>query len=112
MGGGKSTRYTSEQKREALELYERIESSVVVAERVGCSPGSVMNWVRKARKQEQPVTDQAKDINPLLLKLANGNDLTPFVGKDITQMMPREIWEFLRLINVKGEFKIEQTIHL
>lgn len=52
------------------------------------------------------------NINPNLLRLANGNDLTAYVGRDITQMQPREIWDFLRLLNVKGDFKIEQTIHL
>jgi hypothetical protein len=105
-------RYSEEFKREALDAYKQLGSAKAAGELVGCSHFAILQWAKKAKAASVNVDDRTKDINPCLLKLANGNDLTAYIGRDITQMMPREIWDFLRLLNVKGDFKIEQTIHL
>lgn len=104
--------YTEEQKHEALELYEQLKNAKAVAELTGIHHQTVCRWVSISKAEKQPKASADKEINPNLLRLAGGNDLTAYVGRDITQMQPREIWDFLRLLNVKGDFKIEQTIHL
>lgn len=105
-------KYTEEQKQEALELYEQMKSAKAVAELIGCSHLTVLQWAKKARAKNQPTQSKTGNINPNLLRLAGGNDLTAYIGRDITQMQPREIWDFLRLLNIKGDFNIVQTIHL
>lgn len=106
-------KYTEEQKHEALELYEQLKSVREVSTLTGVSIGTISRWInaKKNSAQRQGPLD-GKGINPNPLRLANGNDLTAYIGRDVTQMQPREIWDFLRLLNVKGDFKIEQTIHL
>ena len=107
-------RYTEEFKERACVLYAELQSSKKVAAILGCSHYAVQQWVKQATKKSAPIPNnrQTDGINPLLLKMANGNDLTPFIGKDITKMQPREIWDFLRAINVKGDIIIEQRIKL
>ena len=63
---------------------------------------------KKANEQRKP----NGEINPLLLNMAQGNDLTPFIGKDITKMQPREIYAFLRLLNIHGTLTTTNTIEL
>lgn len=104
--------YTQEQKQEAIELYDQLKNLRQVAELTGIYPSTISRWVNGKNAEKQKLTKADSNINPNLLRLANGNDLTAYVGRDITQMQPREIWDFLRLLNVKGDFKIEQTIHL
>lgn len=106
-------KYTEEFKEEALRAYKELGSAKAAGELMGCSHFAVLQWAKKAKKAASANSVASTgNINPNLLRLANGNDLTAYVGRDITQMQPREIWDFLRLLNVKGDFKIEQTIHL
>lgn len=105
-------KYTEEQKQEALDLYEQLKNAKAVAELTGIYHQTICRWASAKKAAAQKQLPANKDINPNLLRLVCGNDLTPYIGRDITQMMPREIWDFLRLLNVKGDFKIEQTIHL
>lgn len=44
--------------------------------------------------------------------MADGNDLSAFVGKEICKMTPREIYKFLELLNIKGDLMVVQKIRL
>lgn len=113
-------RYTDDKKAEVLHLLAEGYTYKEVAELTGVSTSSIDTWkngpARKAKRQTTRTGDNrqspATGINPLLIKMANGNDLTEFIGKDITKLQPREIFRFLGLINVKGELVISQKIKL
>jgi uncharacterized protein YjcR len=115
-------RYKDEDKAEVLRLLAEGYTYKEVAELTGVSLTSIDNWKNgPARKAKREITrtgdaparqSPATGINPLLIKMANGNDLTEFIGKDITKMQPREIFRFLGLINVKGELVISQKIKI
>ena len=112
-------------------MYMDGKSSYAVAKEMGISHMSVQAWVKESGFETRPRNDTEKrqtlgislgepkvpkkeggGINPLLLSMANGNDLSAFVGKEITKMTPREIYKFLELLNVKGRLVIEQEIIL
>lgn len=101
------TRYTQDFKDKAVLMYNEIRNAKKVAEQLGVSHFAVCSWIKKANANKQ-----TEGINPLLLNMAQGNDLTPFVGKDITKMQPREIYAFLRLLNIHGKITTKTTIDL
>lgn len=115
---------SKELKERAVEMYIDGRSAKEISAELGCSKGSVFNWVaregfevrdRKGKAivpKPQPLAVAKVDINPLLVNLAQGNDLTPFIGKEICKMQPREIFKFLELLNIKGELKLEQRVKL
>ena len=82
--GYPGTRYTQDFKDNAVLMYKEIRNAKKVAEQLGVSHFAVCSWIKKANANKQ-----TEGINPLLLNMAQGNDLTPFVGKDITKMQPR-----------------------
>lgn len=117
MGRGK---YSPEVKKQVLQLVQEGWSIKDIVEMTGVSSTTIDNW-KFNRLQKKTLTgkehaaifaENEKNINPLLLNLAKGNDLTPFVGKKITEMQPREIFKFLETLNIKGELIIEQKIKL
>ena len=101
------TRYTQDFKDNAVLMYNEIRNAKKVAEQLGVSHFAVCSWIKKANANKQ-----TEGINPLLLNMAQGNDLTPFVGKDITKMQPREIYAFLRLLNIHGKITTKTIIDL
>ena len=101
------TRYTQDFKDSAVLMYNEIRNAKKVAEQLGVSHYAVCSWIKKANANKQ-----TEGINPLLLNMAQGNDLTPFVGKDITKMQPREIYAFLRLLNIHGKITTKTIIDL
>lgn len=105
--GYSGTRYTQDFKDNAVLMYNEIRNAKKVAERLGVSHFAVCSWIKKANANKQ-----IEGINPLLLNMAQGNDLTPFVGKDITKMQPREIYAFLRLLNIHGKITTKTIIDL
>jgi len=106
--GYPGTRYTQDFKDNAVLMYNEIRNAKKVAERLGVSHYAVQSWIKKANQQNKPTGE----INPLLVNMAQGNDLTPFIGKDITKMQPREIYAFLRLLNIHGTLTTTNTIEL
>lgn len=105
--GYPGTRYTQDFKDNAVLMYKEIRNAKKVAEQLGVSHFAVCSWIKKANANKQ-----TEGINPLLLNMAQGNDLTPFVGKDITKMQPREIYAFLRLLNIHGKITTKTIIDL
>lgn len=105
--GNPGTRYTQDFKDNAVLMYKEIRNAKKVAEQLGVSHFAVCSWIKKANANKQ-----TEGINPLLLNMAQGNDLTPFVGKDITKMQPREIYAFLRLLNIHGKITTKTIIDL
>lgn len=101
------TRYTQDFKDNAVLMYNEIRNAKKVAEQLGVSHFAVCSWIKKTNANKQ-----TEGINPLLLNMAQGNDLTPFVGKDITKMQPREIYAFLRLLNIHGKITTKTIIDL
>lgn len=108
--GYSGTRYTQEFKDSAVRMYNEIRNAKKVADNLGVSHYAVQSWIKKANERKQP--QATSDINPLLLSMAQGNDLTPYIGKDITKMLPREIYAFLRLLNIHGKITTTFTIEL
>lgn len=122
--------YPQETKDRAVEMYIDGKSAKEVADTVGCSLQAVLTWTREAgfdvrpkggevKAKDHATTPPAKNcqkdrkqINPLLLNLAGDNDLTPYIGKEIVKMTPREIFEFLELVGVEGEIVIKQRVKL
>lgn len=105
--GYPGTRYIQDFKDNAVLMYKEIRNAKKVAEQLGVSHFAVCSWIKKANANKQ-----TEGINPLLLNMAQGNDLTPFVGKDITKMQPREIYAFLRLLNIHGKITTKTIIDL
>lgn len=118
----KTKEYNDNEKAEVLRLLAEGYTYKEVKELTGVSLSSIDNWkngpARKAKREttctgnEQARQSPATGINPLLIEMANGNDLSEFVGKDITKLQPREIFMFLGLINVKGELTISKKIKI
>lgn len=127
--------HSQEFKDKAVMMYMDGKSSYAVAKEMGISHMSVQAWVKESGFEIRPRSSHADGtgkrqtlgvslgepkipkregggINPLLLSMANGNDLSAFVGKEITKMTPREIYKFLELLNIKGRLVIEQEIIL
>ena len=124
--------YTQEFKDKAVMMYIDGKSSQDVGRELGISHMTVQAWVKKSgfetrkpgrhtdAEEKQVVSMSAPlppkktdgDINPLLLSMADGNDLSAFVGKEICKMTPREIYKFLELLNIKGDLMIVQKIRL
>lgn len=114
--------YKDSVRAEVLHLLAEGFTYKEVAELTGVSTSTIDMWKNgPARKGKREITNvgdcparqsPVTDINPLLIKMADGNDLSDFIGKDITKMQPREIFKFLELINVKGELIISQKIKL
>lgn len=100
--------YSKQEINEALSVLRAGASVSEVAALVGASDNTVRRWRREDMKNG--ITENK--INPLLQQLAGSNDLSRFVGRDITTMQPREIWDFLRAINVKGTIITQQSISL
>lgn len=120
--------YTQEFKDKAVMMYIDGKSSQDVGKELGISHMTVQAWVKKSgfetrkrgrhtdfeEKQDAPLSAKQNvslsvpltskktegDINPLLLSMADGNDLSAFVGKEICKMTPREIYKFLELLNI------------
>ena len=121
---------TKEFKDSAVEMYIENQNASEVAKELGVSRESLLNWVKaagfevntKPRKTsscqetasapQSDIKNEDIQINSLLLNMAQGNDLTPFVGKDITKMNPREIFKFLELLNIEGTITIKQKVRL
>lgn len=123
------TNYPQETKDKAVEMYIDGKTAKEVSDAIGCSLDSVLLWTKKAgfdtrwrgnsrKVQEDPImptvscSPDKQQINPLLLSLAGENDLTPYIGKEITKMQPREIFKFLELLNIQGKLTLKQTITL
>jgi len=127
----KST-YSQEFKDKAVMMYIDGKSSMEIGKELGVSHMSVQAWVKKAgfetrrpgknngAEEKQTVSMSAplppkktdNDINPLLLSMADGNDLSAYVGKEICKMSPREIYKFLELLNIKGDLVVVQKVRL
>lgn len=124
--------YTQEFKDKAVMMYIDGKSSMEIGKELGVSHMSVQAWVKKSgfetrkpgnHSRAEKIQDISKstplppkktegDINPLLLSMADGNDLSAFVGKEICKMTPREIYKFLELLNIKGDLMVVQKIRL
>lgn len=121
--------YPKETKDKAVEMYIDGKAADTIAAEIGCSNKAVLTWVQNAgfetrgrggsRKRTTSInlhatncTADSKGINPLLLSLAGDNDLTPYIGKEITKMQPREIFRFLELLNIQGKLTLKQTVTL
>lgn len=110
--------YPKEMRDQAVELYKKCENMSQVARELGVSDYTVQRWLHKAgiknyrflALEERTTPANQGDINPLLLSMADGNDLTKWQGRDITTMQPREIYAFLKDINIHGQLFVNQKI--
>lgn len=105
-------KYSEEEKKAAMTLLSDGLSFSDVSNRTGIPANTLLYWSKKTAQGKKRDENACSKINPLLLQMAAGNDLTPFVGKEITRMQPREIYAFLRLLNVKGDLVTTNTIKL
>jgi transposase-like protein len=103
--------YPQETKQEALELLNAGFTSMEVAQQMGISDNTIRRW-KQIHEQGKKRGYDTSSINRSLLELAGDNDLSAYVGKEITRMSLREIITFLRLLGVKGKLTIEQTLKL
>lgn len=110
--------YPEEMRANAVALYKECGNMSEVARVLGVSDYTVQRWLHKAGvKHYRFLATEGKttpanqgDINPLLLSMADGNDLTKWQGRDITTMQPREIYAFLKDINIHGQLFVNQKI--
>lgn len=103
--------YPQETKQEALELLNAGFTSMEVAQQMGISDNTIRRW-KQINEQGKKRGYDTSSVNRSLLELAGDNDLSAYVGKEITRMSLREIITFLRLLGVKGKLTIEQTLKL
>ena len=103
--------YPEEKKIEALELLNAGFTSLEVSKQMGISDNTIRRW-KQINEQGKKRGYDTSSINRSLLELAGDNDLSAYVGKEITRMSLREIITFLRLLGVKGKLTIEQTLKL
>lgn len=96
---------------EALELLNAGFTSFEVAQQIGISDNTIRRW-KQINEQGKKRGYDTSSVNRSLLELAGDNDLSAYVGKEITRMSLREIITFLRLLGVKGKLTIEQTLKL
>lgn len=115
----KTKNYTKDEIQTALDLHKEGMSQQSIANIIGCGIASVQRWISKASASSDnnenlpaPPTKAPEPINKLLLNMACGNDLSKWVGRSITSLQPREIYEFLKAINLQGELKSMQTIKI
>lgn len=105
--------YTRDEIQTALDLHKEGASMRDIAKILGCGISTVHGWIKKASAPKSDATkEQDASINKLLLNMACGNDLSKWVGRSITSLQPREIYEFLKAINLEGELKVTQTIKI
>ena len=112
-------RYSQETKDKAVQLYRKIGSAKRVADMIGCSHYAVQTWLTKAgiatwmTGKNEPVQQKSRiTTNPLLLKIANGNDLSRWDGRYVLTLSPRELQDLLRALNFKGHLEATITIDL
>lgn len=98
--------YTDEQREAALGLLNDGLTMREAAEKTGISVGTLCKW----NNSQKANSKNSGFIHKSLLDLAGDNDLTPYVGREITKMTVREIVTFLRLLGVRGRLTIEQTL--
>lgn len=109
----KTKNYTKEEIQSALDLHKGGASMRDIAKMLGCGTSTVFGWIKKASAPKSDATKVQKErINSLLLNMARGNDLSKWVGRSITSLQPREIYEFLKAINLEGELKVTQTVKI
>jgi len=120
----KTKNYKKDEIKAALELYKEEVSIRDIANTLGCGISTIQRWAKKAglgprqvqnkstKVEREPTKEQDAPINKLLLNMACGNDLSKWVGRSITSLQPREIYEFLRAINLEGELKVTQTVRI
>ena len=101
--------YTEEKRAEVLGLVRSGFSKKEVAEKTGLPYGTICRWCN-LDAQNQKRGYAPGEINKSLLELCGDNDITPYIGKEITKMTVREIITFLRLLGVRGKLTIEQTL--
>lgn len=101
--------YTEEKRAEVLDLMRSGFSQKEIAETTGVSENTIRRW-RNLDAQNQKRGYAPGEINKSLLELCGDNDITPYIGKEITKMTVREIITFLRLLGVRGKLTIEQTL--
>lgn len=123
--------YPQEFKDKAVMMYIDGKSSADIGKELGCSHMAVQAWVKKSGfetrsrgkrtaveegntslKEQNAPKKECNGINPLLLSMADGNDLSAFIGKEICKMSPREIYKFLELLNIKGDLMVVQRVKL
>lgn len=105
-------RYPKELHQRAIAMYRETGNMSAVARQLNVSDYTVQRWLHKAGikrynflNNELP-SEKIKTestINPLLKVMAGSNDLSQWQGRDITTLTPREIYDFLRAINLQGE---------
>ena len=115
--GRKGKRYTQAEKQEVMRLVDEGYKYKEISEMTGVSTSTIDSWKYGRYKKRgllitPPTQTTGSVINKYLLEMANGNDLTPYIGKDITKMMPREIYAFLRLLNLRGKLTTTSSIEL
>lgn len=103
--------YPEEKKIEALELLNAGFTSIEVAQQMGINYNAIRRW-KQLNEQGKKRGYDTSSVNKSLLELAGDNDLSAYVGKEITRMSLREIITFLRLLGVKGKLTIEKTLKL
>lgn len=109
----KTKNYKKDEIQAALDLHKEGASMRDIAKTLGCGHSTVYGWIKKANSPKSDATkEQDAPINKLLLSMACGNDLSKWVGRSITSLQPREIYEFLRAINLEGELKVTQTVRI
>lgn len=120
----KTKNYKKDEIHAALELYKEGASLREIAFTLGCGISTIQRWAKKAgleprhvqnrptKVEREPTKAQKEPVNNLLLNMARGNDLSKWVGRPITSLQPREIYEFLRAINLQGELTITNVVKL
>lgn len=106
--------YSKNEIQKAIDLHRGGASKSEIARTLGCGYSSVNRWIQGTSQHANaaPTEKQQEPINNLLLNMARGNDLSKWSGRPITSLSPREIYDFLKAINVKGELKVTQTISI
>ena len=73
--GTPSPKYTAEFKQKAVELYKKSGTTYAeVARGLGCDPGSLSDWVKKADAADAPRGENPFQMNDDLRRLKREND--------------------------------------
>ncbi len=106
--------YSYDIKARAVQLYREGAPVSDIAQQLGVNRATIGKWANNAGLWRKRPREKKQDepVNPLLLGMANGNDLSAFRGRTLLSLQPREIWDFLRALNIKGDIQCTQVMQI
>ena len=114
--------YTEEMREKAYALldegYALLDEGYApreVAAKLGVAPNTIYTWkCRREAKESKLSAPEAERVavNPLLLQLSAGNDLSKWAGREVLSLQPRELFALLRALNIEGELTLTQKVNI